>query len=349
MRKILIRILGLVVVIGTIWFGVAHRDMGSLSGTAFAIGDLVIDWGVPVPGDPIFTVNNFAPGEMEVRSVQVTNNHALSRELGVVGVEKNEVGALGDVLELVISEGGTDLYGGSSAGGPKTLMDFFADSSGDEIPLTTLASGETATLTFKVTFLPSAGNEFQNASVTFDITLGLTETIIGLPAECDGFDFSNANVVVGTNSSNLLFGTGGRDVIFGLGGGDLITGGGGDDCIVGGPGGDLVRGGSGNDIVFGNEAGDSLLGGDGNDQIFGGLGGDSLVGGAGSDQLFGQEDSDSLSGEGGSDVAYGGSGSDSLAGGGGNDQLFGEAGQDAASGGSGTDTCEAEAKTSCEA
>lgn len=347
MKKLLGRIIGVGVMSALLIVAAVWGHWGS-SQTAFAIGDLIIDWGVTA-GQPIFVVNNFAPGDSETRNVDVTNNASVTREVGVIGANLTGDTALAGQLEIVIAQSGVDLYGGTSSTGMRTVADFVADGTlADPIVLTNINAGQTVQLDFTVKFKETAGNDFQNTSVTLNITIGLTGAIVGLPAECVGFDLSNANVIMGTQGGDILRGTAGRDVIFGLEGGDLIIGNGEDDCLVGGPGGDLVRGGSGNDIIFGNEAGDSLLGGDGDDQLFGGTGGDSLVGGPGNDRLFGNEDGDSLEGGGGNDVAFGGSGGDGLTGGSGNDELFGEAGQDAANGGSGTDQCEAEAKTSCE-
>lgn len=349
MKKLFGRTFGVSVMSALLIVAVIYGQWGQGTQTAFAIGDLIINWGVPV-GNPIFVVRNFFPGDIATRTVGVTNGASVVREVGVIGANLTGDTALAGELEITVSKGGVDLYGGTSGTGVKTVAQFITDGTlANPIVLTNVNAGQTVQFDFTVKFKELAGNEFQNKSITLDITLGLTGAIAGLPAECVGFDLSNANLVMGTSRGEILRGTPDRDVIFGLEGGDVITGGGGNDCLVGGAGGDIIRGEGGHDIIFGNEAGDSLLGGDGNDQIFGGTGGDSLVGGAGSDQLFGQGDSDSLKGEGGSDILYGGGGSDSLAGGAGNDQLFGEAGQDAANGGSGTDQCEAEAKQACEA
>ena len=347
MRKVLTRILGLAVVLGTIWFGVTHGNFLAPVGTAFAVGDLLIDWNVPA-GDPIFVVNDFAPGEMESRNVEVTNSGTIPREVGVRGVQTGGLGALEGVLEITISEGVTDLYGGTSSTGTRTLSQFFTDSTNPNgITLLTVDPSETVVLTFKVKFAESAGNEFQNANVVFDITLGITGEVAGIPAECAQIDFAG-DPIFGTDSGDLLRGTAGNDLIFGLEGGDAIYGNGGDDCIVGGPGPDYINGRSGNDVLLGNEGPDALLGEGGNDAMFGGTENDSLEGGSGNDTGRGGEGSDSFRGGDGTDVGFGAAGNDGLRGGGGNDQLFGVAGQDAAQGDSGVDTCEAEAKTACE-
>src|SRR3989344_1442269 len=53
--------------------------------TAYAVGDLAVNWGV-AEGNPIFTINNMAPGQVETRSVIVTNNAVSVRPVGVRGV-----------------------------------------------------------------------------------------------------------------------------------------------------------------------------------------------------------------------------------------------------------------------
>ena len=326
MRKIITRIISLGLIVSALTAGVIYGDFWGGTKTAFAVGDLTIDWGVP-EGQPIFVVNNFAPGATESRTVQVTNGATSSRPLGVRGV-KTAGNGLSDALQIVILNGATPLYGAGSPTGPKTLTNFFADSSdSDGIPLLTLTPGATANLTFSVTFAPATGNSVQGESVTLNITLGLS---IPTPAACDAITFSGPPIF-GTQGGDNIRGTSGNDLIFGLEGGDSIRGGNGSDCIVGGAGGDNLRGENGNDVLAGEAGGDNLDGENGDDQLSGGEGSDSLRGGNGVDIL---------DGDGGSDTLRGDSGNDTLRGGPGND---------GANGGSGFDTCQAEGKQNCEA
>lgn len=309
MKKILFQILALVTVIGTIWFGVSRGGLLEPK-TAYAVGDLIINWGVP-EGDPIFVVNNFAPGDSELRNVDVTNNASVVREVGVIGANLTGDPELAGQLEIVISKTGVDLYGGST--GIKTLTNFLADGTlASPIVLTNINAGQTVQFDFTVKFKESAGDEFQGKGVTLDITIGLTGTIFGLPAECSDFDLSNANLIMGTQKNDRLRGTSGNDVIFGLEGNDLIEGRGGRDCLIAGTGNDNVKGETGDDI---------LLGQAGNDSLRGGTGDDAIVGEAGNDTMRGEN---------------------------GVDQLVGGAGNDNAHGGTGTDTCEAESEHACE-
>jgi Ca2+-binding RTX toxin-like protein len=297
------------------------------------VGDLTVDWGVP-SGNPIFTVSNMAPGDMETRSVLVTNDATSIRPVGVRGEEVNQTGNISTVLDIIISEDGSDLYGGESTGGPKTLAEFFVDSAGEDgIFLQNLNPTDTKTYTFKVTFNSNAGNEFQDEEVVFDIIFGLS---VQVPEECEVITL-DGETIFGTNGSDRLVGTPRNDLIFGFGGSDSIKGRDGDDCIVGGSGSDSLKGQAGNDTLLGGDGSDSLKGGDGNDHLIGGEDSDSLKGGNGDDVLSGGGGSDSLKGNNGDDLLDGGSGIDSLKGGAGDDILLGGTNSDSLKGGPGDD------------
>jgi len=293
-------------------------------GTAQAVGDLTIDWGV-ITGDPIFNVTDLMPGQVEERDVLLTNDATTARPVGVRGAQQLVANGLSDVLVVTISDGGSDLYGGTT--GEKTLSDFFVDSaSSNGIPLLTLDVGESKTLTFTVRFSDEVENSFQEDSVVFDITLGVS---VDIPDECGDIEF-DGSPIFGTERSEVIRGTNGNDLIYGLEGSDIISGGNGRDCIIGGAGSDILRGDNGRDQIIGGEGSDSLKGGNGNDVLLGGPGSDGLKGGNGDDFLDGGDQSDSLSG------------------GKGNDELVGGLGQDSANGNKGFDICEAEFERSCE-
>ena len=131
--------------------------------TTYAVGDLTVDFGVP-EGDPIFVESSLAPGDVESRDVEVTNDAATSRPVGIRGVQTALTDSFDQALEITISDGVTDLYG------PVSLEQFFVGSTlPDFVPLSTLSSGESATYTIEVKFLESAGNEFQNQEIVFDL------------------------------------------------------------------------------------------------------------------------------------------------------------------------------------
>src|SRR3989344_1196068 len=93
-----------------------------------AVGGLDVVWGVP-DGDPIFVVENMLPGDQELRSVTVNNGASVARLISVKGTRTGGIGLdpkLETVLEIIISESGVDLYGGTT--GAKTVQGFFDDS-----------------------------------------------------------------------------------------------------------------------------------------------------------------------------------------------------------------------------
>lgn len=141
---------------------------------AYAAGDLNINYHVPL-NDPIFVVANFLPGDTENRNVDVTNNGSITRAIWVKGVRTGGVGSspkLETVLDIVIKDGVTPIYGAGSPTGPKTVQNFFTDSSAPaQVTLGTIGPGVHKTFNFKVTFPPTAGNEFQKKSVIFDLKI----------------------------------------------------------------------------------------------------------------------------------------------------------------------------------
>jgi len=342
-----------------------------------AIGDVNVNWGVP-DGNPIFTVANASPGDVETRTVTVTNNAPTLRPVGVRGIEQGG-DTLKSILQIEIKVDGTSVYG---AGGTKTLEQFFTESAGPNgIFLTNLNPSQTKSIDFIVTFPTSAGNDYQNKSTIFDLVIGIS---IELPAECNQIDLL-PTPIIGTFKAETLNGTPGNDLIMGLEGADKINGLGGDDCILGGEGADKINGNEGNDAIFGENGADTINGNDGNDAIFGGDGADRINGNNGDDQItggkgadtlkgengndiiFGNENSDtirggedndhieggsapdSLYGDNGEDTIFGNEGNDTVRGGNGNDNLDGQAGLDTGNGNNGTDTClNFESKTNCE-
>lgn len=330
--------------------------------TVRASGDLTIIWGVP-DGDSIFVIANAAPGDVQERIVTVSNGAGSSRQVGIKAIKTAGSGNIESVLNVVISEGVTDLYGGSTSGGPKTLAQFFSESSSLEfIPLSTLLAGASTNYKIKITFDPSAGNEFQNTSVTFDLQIG---TGFQVPEECLELNLSTTPIF-GTAGNDTIHGTQKSELIMTFEGNDKVFGKSGDDCIIGGEGNDQLRGELGSDVILGEGGNDFLIGALGKDIIFGGLGDDQIRGEVGDDSLFGEAGNDNIKGGTDTDIISGGTGNDtldgeagndtingdedndSLKGSSGNDNLIGGTGNDTANGSSGTDTCVAEVETSCE-
>jgi serralysin len=293
--------------------------------TIYAAGDLTVIWGVPV-GQPIFTVINSKPGDTQSKTVQVNNGASTARPVAIRGNITSETKNLSNALFITISQNGTDLYGGPS--GQKTVAQFMTESTDPNgIELSTISANASASYVITLTFDPLAGNDFQAAIVTFDLTIGIA---FDVPDSCSAMTF-NGPTIFGTQGDDRLNGTNKSEIIIGFEGNDGIDGGNANDCIIAGAGNDQVSGGNGNDVLIGQENNDVIDGGNGNDQVSGNEGNDTLDGG---------NNDDTLTGGTGNDILKGGNGSDTLDGGLGT--------TDSADGQNGRDTCIAETEMRCE-
>jgi hypothetical protein len=243
--------------------GLGYLYRGDLvvhSATAFSVGDLLIDWGV-VPGAPIYQISNMAPGQSEIRTVKVRNTTSQTMLVGIRGVKSGETGHLAQALDITISQNGTTLYG------TKSVQQFFDDAPMPAtVGLSPLAGHADATYTITVTFRQSAGNEFQNQHLTFDLHISPN---VQIPEVCKHIHFSG-EAIFGSRKNGVINGTPGNDLIFSMGGNDVINGGNGDDCIVGSTGNEILNGGNGDDVIISGGGNDVLLGGAGNDKLYGG-------------------------------------------------------------------------------
>ncbi len=359
MKKLLIIILSLAII------GIFAHTSGLTNtlfkGTAYAVGDLIVNWGVP-EGQPIFLVNNIVPGDSETHTVNVANGATVARQIGVMGIKTLETGNLSSVMEIVISQNGTDMYGGST--GVKTLAEFFTESGNPNgISLSNLAPSTNTDYVFTVTFKENAGNDFQGQQIKFDLKIGMQSDI---PEACSEINFGTRPPILGTQGSDVIEGTSRNDLIITFEGDDVVDGKGGNDCIVTGIGRDIARGGNGRDILIGGLGQDTLLGENGNDMLFGDEENDALYGGNGNDTIQGSVGSDTISGGNDRDTVFAGDGNDDIEGNNGNDTLNGEKGFDNIRGGNGADTidggddidvvngnngqdtCTAEAESNCE-
>lgn len=308
-----------------------------------AAGALTFNIGVS-NGQPIFTFSNIAPGFTTSHTVTANNGDTVARKAGVKGIKTSSLKNLENVMHIVISSNGTDLYGGSSSTGPKTLKQFFADSQSiNGVELTTINPGNSTQYVFTVTFDTSANNQYQQASVLFDLSFGI---VTSLPAACEGMKFNKT--IYGTSGNDNIQGTVGNDLIIGFEGNDRIDGGVGNDCIVGGTAGGNIQGGVGNDVIIGSEGVDKIDGGVGADKIYAFGGNDTINGGVDNDEIYAGAGNDSIDAEVGNDKVYGEQGNDTMLGGVGDDLLDGGVDIDSANGQVGKDTCGAETKISCE-
>lgn len=300
------------------------------SRTAYAVGEMTVDWGVP-EGNPIFNEQNSAPGDVFTHEVNVQNGSSVARQVGVKGLLETDPNNLESVMTIEILEGVTSLYG------PKTLNEFFADSANiNGIALSTLSAGLGTEYIFRVVFDEDAGNKFQGAlPIVFDLQIGI---ISDIPVACEDMNLNGATIF-GTAGNDNLRGTTKNDLIIALEGNDTVNGGVGNDCIVGGDGNDNLNGAVGNDMVVGGLGGDTVEGGAGNDMLDGGSDNDTISGGPGNNTLTGGEGSDTLQGGASNDLINGNAGNDIMTGGAGNDFMTGGTGTDTFNGNTGRDTC----------
>ncbi len=126
--------------------------------------------------NPLFQNTNFLPGQNATGTARVTNNSGQTQRIATEAINyPNPIpaGDLSRALMFIIKEGATDLYGGSSPTGPKSLYDFYQDSKiYSEISLSDLANGAITQYDFAISFPPEKENEWQNATTTFDILIG---------------------------------------------------------------------------------------------------------------------------------------------------------------------------------
>ena len=81
-----------------------------------ANGGLDVIWDGVEDGQPIFVVTNMLPGDSETKNVQINNGDLVNRLISVkgerTGPDDETDPKLETILDIVISENGTDLYGG---------------------------------------------------------------------------------------------------------------------------------------------------------------------------------------------------------------------------------------------
>lgn len=140
-----------------------------LPGSVRAAGDLTIDWGIPEP----FNVQGMLPGDPpSEKDISITNDGSVSRVVAIKGELVEEEKNFSEILDIEITKDAVFFYGGP--GDPKKLKDFLDDSSGPNgIILSPLDPDETDTYHVSVYFPASAGNEYQNARVVFNLLIGI--------------------------------------------------------------------------------------------------------------------------------------------------------------------------------
>jgi len=111
---------------------------------------------------PLFKESNLLPGHAVTRWIKVTNNSPDVQKIITQAVNVSDPDKFSTQFDLVIKEGAKVLYS-------DTLANFFK---GAEIVLSDLASGANTQYDYSITFKPSAGNDYQGKSLSFDIDIG---------------------------------------------------------------------------------------------------------------------------------------------------------------------------------
>ena len=173
MKKRIFRITFLILIVGAVFYFNGGLEKLMKSQTVEAFGDLIVDFHVPI-GNPIFSLFNMKPSDLETRQIDVTNNGSVSRFISTRGIRTGGTGPdpkIESVLLVRIKDGLIPIYG------PVTMANFFSQSAGtDGVPLNTINAGGNKTYNFSVEFPSGAGNLFQAKSVLADIKFG---TIVG--------------------------------------------------------------------------------------------------------------------------------------------------------------------------
>ena len=133
---------------------------------------------VEFQNNPLFEEANFLPGDSVTRWVKVTNNSGQAQRVLAQAINyPNPIppGDLCHALMITISQNGVDLYGGSSATGPKTLCDFYQESNPAPIYLSNINNNETIQYDFTISFPLDKGNDWQEKTTYFDIVIGFEQ------------------------------------------------------------------------------------------------------------------------------------------------------------------------------
>lgn len=161
--------------------------------SAFATLDVTFE------STPLFDVSGFSPGDTISKTVDVSNTGSESAGAYSQLIGYTDPDNLGSQLTLRILDGSTELFSG-------TFDDF---SSVGQVSLSTIPAGSSDSYTYEVTFLTSAGDDYQEKVLGFDLCVGFS----GGPLDCGDTDDG------GGGGSNPPGGGGGSNPPGGGGGG----------------------------------------------------------------------------------------------------------------------------------
>lgn len=320
-----------VILIPFVAYGLWRVYQGMVVNEIHAVDPLQISYNGSAPPDPMFIVLNMLPGDEEEKTFVVKNTIEDAFDVEMTAFKTDEEKNFAQILEVEIERlsDASIIFSG-------ILQNLF-DS--PPIPLGNFPGESEESYRVKVKFPASAGNEYQEALVVFDINWRAEIPDNLIPPECEHLAAKIVNVVEGTDGNDKIFATFKSDLILSYDGDDWIHASSGDDCIVTGNGNNYVEAGSGDDVIIGGDGDDEFWGGSGNDIIYGGGGNDKIYGGSGNDIIFGGPGDDFIDGGSGNDLLYGEEGNDTIRGGSDDDFLDGGPGVNNLHGNSGNDTC----------
>lgn len=132
---------------------------------AVAANELIVTWETS-PNGPVFSLDDFKPGDCTEKQVVVKNDSDVATTVAVRSTNIED-SILSQAVSMEIYKNLTLIYG------PQTLGQFFLDSSGtDGLILSPISPNEEITYKFRACFDITAGNEYQKTKVIFDLVFG---------------------------------------------------------------------------------------------------------------------------------------------------------------------------------
>lgn len=135
--------------------------------SAIQVDELVVEF----EKIPLFKEGDFKPGDGLLRWVKVTNNSPETQRIAVEAINENDPDNFASQLNLTIKEGATIIFN-------NTLSQFF--SQGETYLSSLVGNGSQTEYDFTIAFNSSAGNEYQEKTLGFDILVGFEGTEGGL-------------------------------------------------------------------------------------------------------------------------------------------------------------------------
>ena len=297
----------------------------------YATDPMIVTYNGNAPPDPMFSLTDMKPGDVYERCFNVKNGSTETFAVEMTSFKSLEEKDFSKILDLLIYDSITNdvIFSG-------LLKDFF---SSPPFNLGDFSAGSDRTFCIKVSFPPSAGNEYQQAKVIFYITWRTEIPESDIPDECEDMAGKFESVIYGTEGNDRIHGNIYSNLIYALGGDDVVDSSASDDCVVLGDGNDKVDSEGGNDVILGGGGNDKIYSGSGNDRVYAGDGNDIVISGSGNDLVYGGAGNDTIDLGSGFDTAYGEGGNDKIKGGSNDDYLDGGLDIDILNGNGGNDTC----------